>query len=187
MFIATLLTLVLSPATSIYQSHMHVSSLGYEFEPRNSIQLIMPTSFSSRLRCSSACNQRSSCRAFDYDSASSRCRLFEGDLTTGSIVPSLFSTSIAGYIIYSPSLFMQSHNQSCGACQDSRYEQCSATTNTCHCGLHAFWKNSVCSLQLFDGDACSQIDACRADLNLTCVMDFPGQFSNCSSSTYYNR
>lgn len=175
---------ILSPVSSIYESRMHVSPFGYEFEPRNWIQLILQTASSSRLRCSSGCNQRSSCRAFDYNLASGRCRLFEGDLTTGSIVPSLFPASVAGIVIVSPSLFTQTHNQSCVACQDSRYEICSTITNTCQCGPHTFWNSSMCSLQLFGNDICSQIDACRVDLNLTCVMDFPGQFSNCSSSEY---
>ena len=173
---------ITSPVSSIYESRMHVSPFGYEFEPRNWIQLILQTTSSSRLRCSSECNQHVSCRAFDFDSISSRCRLFEGDLTTGSIVPSVLPASTTGMVMVSPSLFLQTHNQSCVTCQDSRYELCSVITNTCQCRPHTFWNSSMCSLQLFDSDPCSQSDACRADLNLTCVMDFPGQFSNCSSS-----
>ena len=37
---------------------------------------------------SAAYNQLSSCRMIDYDSISKRCRLFEDDSTTGSIISS---------------------------------------------------------------------------------------------------
>ena len=183
----TLLMLsILSPASSMYQSNMKFSSRGYEFAPRHSIQLTLQTSVSSRIRCSSACNQYTSCRAFDYNSVFRRCRLFEGDLTTGSIVPSMSAASTVGIITVSPSSFSQTYNQSCDACQDSRDEICSAVTHTCQCQPHTFWDGSMCSLQLFDGDLCSQIDACRTDLNLTCMMDYSGQFNNCSSGTCDN-
>ena len=185
-FFILLILLVPSPVSSIYQSYMTLSLPGYEFAPQNPIQFIFQTSFSSRLRCSSACNQRVSCRAFDYDSVSSRCRIFEGDLTTGSIVSSMSVASTVGIITVSPSSFSQMHNKSCEACQDRREEVCSAATNTCQCRLNTFWDGSMCSLQVFDSDLCSQIDAYRADLNLTCMMDYSGQFSNCSSSTYGN-
>ncbi len=38
--------------------------------------------------CAIACHQKWTCRTFDYDSNSRRCRLFEGNLNTGSIVTS---------------------------------------------------------------------------------------------------
>ncbi|CAF1454718.1 unnamed protein product [Adineta steineri] len=121
--------------------------------------------------CAFACNQQPSCHALDYDSASKRCRLFEGDLTTGSIVSSTSATSIVGIVELFPSLFVKTHNQSCETCQDSRYEVCSTTTNTCQCRSNSYWDRSICALQLFTNDTCSQIDSCRKDQNLTCVTD----------------
>ena len=175
---------IFSPVYSIYQSRVELSSLGYEFQVRNPIQLIVRTTFRSRLLCSAACNQQPSCRTFDYDSISRRCRLFEGDLTTGSIVLSNSATSIVGSVILVPPLFTQSHNQSRQACQEDRYEICLTNTSTCQCRPHTFWNGSICSLQLFDNDSCSQIDACRADLNLTCTTNSCGQLTKCSSSKH---
>ena len=178
--IALALIALLSPASSISQSHIEMSSLGKEFQPRNLVQLILQTTMASRLRCSATCNQRPSCRALDYDSASRRCRLFEGDLTTGTIVASASPTSSVGIVTVSASMFSASHNQICSACQESRYETCSAATSSCQCGPHTFWDGSRCSLQQFEGVSCSRVDECRRDLNLTCTVDYYGNFSNCS-------
>ena len=180
MFITIAVLALFSPVSSIFQSRIKMSSLGKEFQPRNMAQLIFQTTMASRLRCSAACNQRPACRALDYDSASRRCRLFEGDLTTGSIVASASATSSVGIVTLSASLFSASHNQSCSACQDSRYETCSAMTSRCQCGPRSFWDGSTCSLQQFEGGSCSQVDGCRGDLNLTCSVDYYGAFQNCS-------
>jgi len=181
-----LIIATISPVYSIYQSLVEFDLLGYEFQSRNPVQLLMQTTSRRRLMCSAACNQQPSCRTIDYDSNSGRCRLFEGDLTTGSIVLSASTTSIVGSVVLFPSLFTQIHNQPCQACQEDRYEICSTNTNTCQCRRHTYWNGSICSLQLFDNDSCSQIDACRADLNLTCAADSCGQFTICSPGTYLN-
>ena len=185
MLIIITILVILSPSiSSIYQSHMDMSSLGKEFQPRNLAQLILQTTTPSRFRCSAACNQRPSCRAFDYDSVSRRCRLFEGDLMTGSIVLSASATSSVGIVTVLASMFSTTHNQSCSTCQESRYETCSAVTSRCQCGPHTFWDGSQCSLQQFEGGSCSQVDECREDLNLTCAMDYSGILKNCSLGTY---
>jgi hypothetical protein len=184
MLLILLITVIPIPIHSIYDSYMRLSSLGYEFQPQNHIQLSLETMFENRMLCSVACNQQPSCHAFDYDSISGRCRLFEGDLTTGSIISSALVGSIAGIVDLLPSLFAQTHNQLCQPCQESRYEICSADTNTCQCRPHTFWNGSICSLQLFENDTCSQIDSCRADLNLTCATDSYGQFTQCASGMY---
>ena len=173
--------------SSIYQSHVHMSSAGHEFQPHHPVQLILQTPATTRLRCSSACNQRSSCRAFDYNPAASRCRLFEGDLTTGSIIPSASPTSSVGIVTVSPALFSQTHNKSCPACQNSRYETCSPITQRCQCDPHTFWDGSMCSLQRFENDSCSQVDGCRADLNLVCMKSFGGSFVNCLPGAYEHK
>ena len=171
--------LSLVPATSTYQSYIDISSVGHEFQSRNSLQLILQITSASRLHCSLASHQHFTCRAFDYDSVSGRCRLFEGDLTTGSIVPSLSPTSSVGVFTVSPGLFSQIHDKSCQACEDSRYETCSPITQQCQCGPHTFWDGSMCSLQEFENDSCSQVNACRADLNLVCTRSINGSFINC--------
>lgn len=171
----------LSPICCYYQSYIKLSPLGLEYLPRNPIQLLLQTTHRSRLLCASSCNQRPPCRAFDFDSASRRCRLFEGDLTTGSTVPSASPTSIVGLVIIFPSLFVQGQPHSCEACRESRYEMCASNASTCQCRPHTFWNNATCALQQLENGSCSQIDGCRTDLNVTCVKDFNGQFTRCSS------
>ena len=172
--------IVLPTIHSIYQSRIAFSPTAHEFQPRNSIQLILVTTVRSRIICSAACNEQPACRTFDYDSASSRCRLFEADGTTGSIISSASPTSVVGSVLISPSQFLRTHNQSCEVCQEDRYEYCSTNGSTCQCRPHAFWNGSVCLLQLYENDTCSQTDACRSDLNLTCAT-VSGQFSVCTS------
>jgi hypothetical protein len=174
-----LMIVVLPPIDSMYQAQIGLSSPGYQFQYRYSIQLISTLTTRNRMICTAECDQEPLCHTFDYDSASRRCRLFEGDLDTGSIVASTSLTSIVGTVIISPSLFDLTHNQSCERCQENRYVYCPVNISTCQCRPHTFWNNSVCSLQLFENDTCSQIDACRADLNLTCSKLDNGTFSQC--------
>ncbi|CAF1124663.1 unnamed protein product [Adineta steineri] len=157
------------------------SSVGYEFQPRHSIQLILITTARSRIICSATCNEQPACHTFDYDSASGRCRLFEADQTVGSIIASTSLTSVVGNVLILQSQFDHTYNQSCEACQEDRYQYCSINGSTCQCRPHTFWNGSVCLLQLFENDTCSQIDACRTDFNLTCATEY-GQFSVCASA-----
>ncbi|CAF3360520.1 unnamed protein product, partial [Rotaria socialis] len=116
---------------------------------------------------------------FDYDSSSHRCRLFEADLANGAIIAVASQTSIVGSVILSASLYASMYNQSCSACQENRYQTCSLTTNTCQCPGNSYWNGSMCPLQLFANAACSQIDACRSDLNLSCIINSYGEFTQC--------
>ncbi|CAF4233052.1 unnamed protein product [Rotaria sordida] len=88
-------------------------------------------------------------------------------------------TSIVGSVILSASLYASMYNQSCSACQENRYQTCSSTTNTCQCPGNSYWNGSMCPLQLFQNAACSQIDACRSDLNLSCIINSYGEFTQC--------
>jgi hypothetical protein len=171
---------------SLYQSRIRYSSAEREFQPRNSIQLILVTTARSRTICSATCNEQPACHTFDYDSASGRCRLFEADQTTGSIIASTSLTSVVGNVLISQSEFAHTHNQSCEACQEDRYEYCPVNGSVCQCRPHTFWNGSVCLLQLFENDTCSQIDACRTDLNLTCATEY-GQFSICTLGMCFHR
>ncbi|CAF1129137.1 unnamed protein product, partial [Rotaria magnacalcarata] len=50
------------------------------------------------------------------------------------------------------------------------------------CPGNSYWNGSMCPLQLFENAACGQIDACRSDLNLSCIINFYGEFTQCSIS-----
>ncbi|CAF4708923.1 unnamed protein product, partial [Rotaria socialis] len=168
-----------SPAHAIYSSTLSLSLQGHEFKPQYDVQLILNKTAQSLLLCSAACNQNPSCRIFDYDSSSHRCRLFEADLANGAIIAVASQTSIVGSVILSASLYASMYNQSCSACQENRYQTCSLTTNTCQCPGNSYWNGSMCPLQLFANAACSQIDACRSDLNLSCIINSYGEFTQC--------
>ncbi|CAF3137836.1 unnamed protein product [Rotaria socialis] len=168
-----------SPAHAIYSSTLSLSLQGHEFQPQYGVQLIFNKTAQRLLLCVAACRQNPSCRTFDYDSSSHRCRLFEADLTNGAITVMASQTSIVGSVILSASLYASMYNQSCSACQESRYQTCSSTTNTCQCPGHSYWNGSMCPLQLFANATCSQIDACRSDLNLSCIINYYGGFAQC--------
>ena len=172
-----------SSVSSIYQSYISFSPMGVEFLPVNNIQLLLSISAPTKLRCSSRCNQMLSCRTFDFDFTSKRCRLFDADLTTGSTILSSSATSIVGTVRISSSLY-SSINQSCAACPLSRYEICSMNTSTCQCPPNTYWRGNHCALQAFENETCSQIDACRSDLNLTCSSTCYGEFVRCQKLAY---
>ncbi|CAM4850161.1 unnamed protein product [Rotaria magnacalcarata] len=82
-------------------------------------------------------------------------------------------------MILSASLYASMYNQSCSACQGNRYQTCSSTTNKCQCPGNSYWNGSMCPLKLFENAACGQIDACRSDLNLSCIINSYGEFTQC--------
>ena len=169
---------------AIFESYANVSSAGFEFQPRTITQLLWTTNTATPLRCSALCNQLLSCRIFDYDSASRRCRLFEGDATTGSSILSSSPTSVVGTVRLLASLYLPMHNQPCSTCAQSRYEICSVGTNRCQCPAHSYWNGAMCALALFENDTCTQMDACRSDLNLTCPGNCYGDFKRCIKTSY---
>lgn len=172
---------VVFPVNGLFSSTIIFSHTGQEFQSRSNLQLIQNTTAQSHVLCSFACNYHSTCYSFDYDRSSGRCRLFQGDLTTGSIIPSPFPNSIVGSVVLSSSLFSTVYNESCQMCQESRYHLCSATTNRCECPLDTYWNGAMCFLKLFPNSKCNHIDACRTDLNLTCVTYVNNTFTRCSA------
>lgn len=170
---------------SIYQSNIRFTSTGFEYQPNNIIQLITTTTVSTKIRCSAVCNQLSTCFTLDYDTLSQRCRLFAGDLTSGSIIVSSSSSSLVGMIRISSSLYSSIYNQSCQSCQQNRYQVCSTNTSTCQCPDRTYWSGSVCTLQLLQNEPCSHLSMCRSDLNLTCGSDCYGYLSKCSQSPLF--
>ncbi|CAF0913916.1 unnamed protein product [Adineta ricciae] len=170
-----------------YESRIAITPSGYEFQLTYSIQLLVSTTAQTIITCSAACNQLASCRTFDFDSVSKRCRLFEADgITTGSIIVSSSLTSRVGTVQISSDLYSSTHNQPCTWCQMDRYETCSANTSTCQCPRNSYWDGSVCALQLFQNNTCKQQNACRSDLNLTCAQDCSGIFTKCVSASTTN-
>jgi len=173
------------PSTNaVYQSLIQLSSMGMEFQPQNNVQLISIQTAQTTVLCSAACNQLSPCRTFDYDLVSKRCRLFEGDSTTESIILSSSSTSFVGTVLISSTLYSSIHDQNCQACQEDRYETCSTTTNTCQCPNHTYWNGSICALQLFANETCVLGNTCRSDLNLTCTPDCYGCSPKCLATVF---
>ncbi|CAF0855149.1 unnamed protein product [Adineta ricciae] len=176
-------TSIFLPINAIYQSRLTISSAGYEFQPRYSIQLLTSTTTPTIADCSLLCNQLLSCRILDFDSLSERCRLFEADtITAGSIIVSSSSTSQVGTVHISSDLYVLIHNRSCNLCQEYRYETCAENTNICQCPRNSYWNGSVCALQLLENDTCVQRDACRSDLNLTCAQDYFDDTSDLGST-----
>jgi hypothetical protein len=114
---------------------------------------------------------------------SKRCRLFEADTNTGSIIASSSSSSMVGSVRIDPSLYVETHGQPCALCQQKRYDVCSVNTSSCQCPANTYWNGVVCALQLFTNQSCSQVDACRSDLNLTCSANCYGESPQCQEST----
>jgi PAN domain len=177
------LLLTLPSMHTIYQSFMTLSPFGMEFRPWMSSQQLSSTTVGTKLRCAALCNQLIACRTFDYDTVSKRCRLFEADTNTGSIIASSSSSSMVGSVRIDPSLYVETHGQPCALCQQKRYDVCSVNTSSCQCPANTYWNGVVCALQLFTNQSCSQVDACRSDLNLTCSANCYGESPQCQEST----
>ena len=169
--------LLLPMSTAITSRMTVISGIGMEFLPIHSIELLQSTMAGNRLRCAIACHARAACRTLDYDPTSHRCRLYEGDLTTGSLVASNLSISIVMTMAFTSTVYAATHNQPCQACADSRDAQCSA--GTCQCPPRTYWNGSQCLCQLFLNQPCTRSDACRKDLNLTCMPCYQDTFTRC--------
>jgi hypothetical protein len=159
----------------IFESSIHLTPFGTLFQPQNSIELLGTfSSITSLLRCTMLCNQNRQCRTFDYDQLSLICRLFEGELSTGTIlINSTSLTSRIGAVIYNTIIaqqFYSLYNQTCNQCSidGNRYLQC--INNACQCPTHTYWNGQICLNQLYNGSNCSSFltSSCRQDLNLIC-------------------
>lgn len=153
----------------IFQSSLYLTPFGTQFQPSNAVELLITFSnIRSILRCTMMCNQNRQCRTFDYDQSFLTCRLFEGVLSSGTIVyNSTTMTSRIGAINYNTTLY-SAYNQTCDQCTDggNRYLQC--TNSRCQCPMNTYWNSQMCANQFFNGSNCSSALACRQDQNLTC-------------------
>ncbi|CAF1230640.1 unnamed protein product [Didymodactylos carnosus] len=143
------------------------TDFGTSFTPADPIELINTISVSSQIRCAQTCNVNSLCRTFDYDTLSKRCRLFEGEITTGLVNRSaaIPSTSRVGSIAYTPQIYL-AYNRTCDQCQINRYLLC--ISNTCQCTPYTYWNGYMCLNQGYNGSVCQNDQWCRNDKNLTC-------------------
>ena len=156
-----------------FESLIKLSIFCTRFRPQNPIRLVANLSnVRSLLRCAMQCNQNRQCHTFDYDQSSLDCRLFEGNISTGTVLNnSIPSSSCVGSIRVSPPDALEqypSYNQTCDQCGlvVNRYLQC--ISNTCQCPIHTYWDGRICSNQLYNGSSCNSSSACRQDFNLTC-------------------
>ena len=153
------------PASYQQQSHMfesciELAAFGTVFQPRNPIELLgISSNVGSILQCAMQCNQNRRCRTFDYDQSSLVCRLFEGEVSTGTVLSnSTLSSSRVGNIRYSTTDTLQSYasyNQTCDQCGIgvNRYLQC--INNSCRCPPNTYWNGQICLNQLYNGSSCN--------------------------------
>lgn len=159
--------------SQLFESSIRLTPFGTAFEPRNSIESLAAfLRVQSLTRCAMQCNQERQCRTFDYDQSSRVCRLFEGDISTGTVLNSSvpLSSRIGSIRTNNIDALQQysSYNQSCYQCGmgNNRYLECN--NYSCLCPQHTYWNGQICSNQLYNGSQCNSSTACRQDLNLTC-------------------
>lgn len=158
----------------VFQSLFRLNRFGTQFQPQNSIELLDTISnVLSLFQCSMMCNLNRQCRTFDYDQLSLICRLFEGEVSTGTVLTNSTSlTSRVGAIIYDITIIPQlysAYDQACDQCTTfgNRYLQC--MNNSCQCPQNTYWTGQICANQGYNGSNCSSsMLSCRGDLNLTC-------------------
>ena len=142
-------------------------STGEEYQPFSAGVLLLEKRLAENLaRCTLFCHLNQRCRTMDYDQSNGQCRLFQGDLTTGKVIPSSSSTSRVGFIQFSSEQY-SSYNKSCNQCENNRDLLCQ--NHICQCPPETFWSGSMCRPQLFLGANCSRTEMCRQTFNYTCA------------------
>jgi len=141
---------------------------GNQFKAANVVELLSTSSnVRTIISCVMLCYRNSLCRTFDFDSSSGQCRLFEGSVDTGRLLPN-FATTIVGWINMSPSMFSL-YNASSDQCVDNRFLDSETLSDRCECPIHTFWNGSMCLNQRFDNDTCENNNWCRTDLWINCT------------------
>jgi hypothetical protein len=146
-----------------------LSTMGNQFQSANAVELLT-TSFNIRTpaSCAMLCYQHSLCLTFDFDFNSKQCRLFEGSVDTGTILPAPFSSVVVGWINIDASMYY-SYNATYDKCVNNRFLYSNILTNLCECPIHTFWNGSMCLNQRYTGDVCESDNWCRTDLNIECI------------------
>ena len=139
--------------SQLFESSIELTAFGTAFQPRDVTELLETYSNIQRLvQCAVRCNQNRQCRTFDYDVSSLVCRLFEGDISTGTVLNiSVPSPSRIASIRSNTTKALQqylSYNQSWEQCGMgiNRYLQCN--NNACQCPIHTYWTGRLCLNQL---------------------------------------
>jgi hypothetical protein len=146
-----------------------LSQAGSQFKPANPVELLGAyTNVRAIIPCATLCYRNSLCRTFDFDSSSQQCRLFEGSVDTGTLLPN-FPSTVVGWINMTPSLF-NLYNVSNDQCVDDRFLDSQTVSGLCECPIHTFWNGSMCLNQGFANDTCENNDWCRADLWINCTL-----------------
>jgi hypothetical protein len=112
------------------------------------------------------CNKNIQCRTFDYDSESFVCRLFEGSIETGQVVPSGSMMSRVSAVHLVRNLYI-GFGEPCIECIQSRYLICSSN-GTCQCPLNTVWNGSQCINQRYEDANCLDNQWCRNDISFLC-------------------
>ena len=145
-----------------------LTTVGNKFAATNALELLSTfPNVRTVIRCAMLCYHNSLCRTFDFDSSSKECRLFEGSVDTGSLLPN-FPSSVVGWINLKPSAFSL-HNASNDRCVDNRFLDSDTSSGRCECPIHTFWNGSMCLNQRFINGNCTNNNWCRIDLWMNCT------------------
>ena len=157
----------------IFESAFKITAFGTVFRPRHPNELLVPLSSSrSLMRCLMQCNQNLQCRTINYDQSSQICQLFEGELSTGTLIINtslpFARASAVRFNTESVSQSYTSYNQTCDRCTsgENRYVRC--WNSTCQCPSKTFWNSKICQNKMHSGSSCLVSAACREDLTFTC-------------------
>jgi hypothetical protein len=145
-----------------------LSQVGYEFHSANSVELLNTfTNIRRTMLCAMLCYGHRLCRTFNFNAHTHSCRLFEGAVDTGVLVPTA-SVDVVGSIEIHSSAFTL-FNAPSQLCTDDRFLSSDASAGLCRCPIHTVWNGSMCVNQRFNGEFCMNENWCRADIGLTCV------------------
>ncbi|CAF1129867.1 unnamed protein product, partial [Didymodactylos carnosus] len=122
----------------MFESDIKLLPYGTAFQPANPVDLLSVTNIKTLMRCAALCNRNSSCRTFDYNSYSMQCRLFQGELSSGTLNSSTLLKSRIGAINYRPQLYSL-FNHTCVEGQMNRYLLCVSGTE--QCPSYTFWND----------------------------------------------
>ncbi|CAF1365058.1 unnamed protein product [Didymodactylos carnosus] len=165
-----------------YRATVKLTAAGLKFQPSNPIeQLGSISGIKSVLHCCAYCNKNVQCRTFGFDLLTLNCSLYEGYITTGSVVVSspLSQSSIVGGLVYESAQFFN-YNQTCSTAIN-RYLVCIGARLVCP--VNTFWNGSICVNQFYGNTLCQLDIQCRGDLTLICSIN--SSTCVCNSTRYY--
>jgi hypothetical protein len=151
--------IIYSCSNYIMSTYIDLQLYGTQFAPINQVEFISTLyNVESLTFCATlCCSHNSLCRTFDY-SSTDQCRLFEGDISTGTVHN--FLQSIVGAIVYYPTLGLSlssNYNHTCmNNCDSEHYFVCNNLTQRYQCPSNTFWNGTFCVNQLYTPSTCAQ-------------------------------